>query len=356
MKHLLCVTLCWGISICLWGQIPGFQFSSNSSQIDRYTPRDVIVGRSGLYYQTPEMIRYSFLEKDRVKLKDDLTLQEAKLYESSLNDTTTFDRDAFQKQLQRIEVLKNRLYFIEKEQDSLFHIYTRDFLQYDKVSFLDFNPARSKAFFDLVYKNNTNGFGILNHTGFLIGNNTGSIYSELVSGYLGIFRVSFSAMVSSSSADSILVARRAEAFQRLITLGGNTALNLEYPLIYIHSDQNQYNIISRVLARGTADFAELGAKTDEWAGSFSLGLDLYGDVSIIKDALRFFVDLNTHVIYGNEAYQYNLGIENANFAFGQFTLGLIIADNLKLGFTLGTFSTEDPLQQSDVLLGGQVLY
>ncbi|TMM28432.1 hypothetical protein FDT66_13935 [Polaribacter aestuariivivens] len=239
--------------------------------------------------------------------------------------------------------------------DSLSNEYNKEYLQYTTWSYLKFGPKRARAFFDILYDGKGKRFSVLNNTGFNIGNNTGSIYSELVSGNLSVLRVSLGAMISSSSSDSLSMAKEDEAYQRLVSNGGNTVLNIEYPLAYIHSRNNQFNFISRLKAKGTADFPEFGTTTEEFAGSATIGIDFYADAALTNNQLRFFGAFNYNRIYGTEEFSNNLGIENSNFSFGQLTLGLVF-NNIKFSFIVLTLSSEKSLENRNVVAGGQILH
>ncbi|RNL90085.1 hypothetical protein ED312_06570 [Sinomicrobium pectinilyticum] len=315
-------------------------------------------GKLDSVYKTPEIILFNYNVLDIDTLETELSTIKNELYNNSM-DTDPVNRyhdTIISSKLARMKVIQSDLTTLNKEQDSLYHLYTKDYLQHKRVTFLTFGPKRSRALFDFIYDGSGKRFQVLNNTGFTFGNNTGSIYSELVSGNLGIFRVSLGSMISSSSSEDNETAKEEEAFQRLASYGGNTVLTMEYPLAYIHSRNNQYNLISRFIAKGSADFPEFGTTTDEFAGSASFGIDIYADASLSNNALRFFMNLNINGIFGTDTYQENLGIDNSSFSFGQVTLGLIVAENIKLSFVLGSFSSESSLQNRNVILGGQILH
>ena len=319
----------------------------------------LIVNKNKLnVYNTPEIIDYNYLSKDKTPLNEELVKLKTELYENSIDDTpnSRFHKDTIAKKKLKVNFLNKKIGNINKEQDSLYHIYTKDYLQFKKLSFLSFGPKRAKAFFDIINGNTGERFRLLNNTGFNIGNNSGSIYSEIASGNLGIIRVSLGAMISSSSSDSLAVAKKEEAYQRLITYGGNTVLKLEYPLAYIHSSNNQYNFIARLIAKGSADFPEFGTTTEKWAGSGSFGLDLYADASLDNNSLRFFANFNTNQVYGTSTFIENLEASKSQFTFGQLTLGLVVLENVKLSFIVKTWSSEANLKNSNVIAGGQFLH
>ena len=308
-------------------------------------------------YKTVEIIDYNYLSGDKEPKENELLKLKNELYQNSLGSLDArFSEEEIKKKKARIKQLSKEIDTINKQQDSLYHIYTKDYLHYKNWSYFSFGPKRSKAFFDIVYGNTGKRFRLLNNTGFNIGNNSGSIYSEIASGNLGIIRVSLGAMVSSSSSDSLEVAKKEEAYQRLITSGGNTVLKIEYPLAYIHSSNNQYNFISRAVVKGTADFPEFGTTTDKWAGSGSFGLDLYADAALDNNSLRFFVNYNINQVYGTSTFIENLDVTKSHFSFGQLTLGLVVLENVKLSFIVKTWSSESSLKNANVVAGGQFLH
>jgi hypothetical protein len=309
-------------------------------------------------FNTPEIIDYNYLKKEKNILINEFTKLKNGLYDNSKDDypNSGFKKEVIEKTKARIKFLNKKIDSIKHKQDSLYHIYTKDFLQYKRVSYFSFGPKRTKAFFDIVNGNTGKRFQVLNNTGFNIGNNTGSIYSEIASGNLGILRVSLGAMVSSSSSDSLEIAKKEEAYQRLITSGGNTVLKIEYPLAYIHTRNNQYNFISRVIAKGSADFPELGTNTEKWAGSGSFGLDFYADASVDNNSLRFYANYNINQVYGTSTFIDNLDINKPQFTLGQLTLGLVVNQNVKLSFIVKTWSSEQNLKNSNVIAGGQFLH
>jgi hypothetical protein len=215
--------------------------------------------------------------------------------------------------------------------------------------------ARALAFFDIIYNLQGDRFKVLTNTGLSFGKNTGAIYSELLNGNLGLFRVSMGAMLASSSIKDSSASIKEEAYQRLITTGGNTVMSMEYPLLYIHSRNYQYNLISRVLVKGAADLPQFGTTTTNFAGSGSIGAYLYADASLSNNTLRFFADVNINEIYGSETFRQNLDITTPDFHFGQLALGIILGGNIKISFVVATFSSQKNLTNRSVVAGGQFI-
>lgn len=360
MKKYLTITSFFLIFISgqVEGQVTGFKISNEVSSIKK--DEKVTITKSGeseQVFKTLEIIQFNYLTLTRQSKEEELSKIETELYNNSMaNDgQERFDDETIKLKSEQITTLKNEIRNIENQQDSLYYLYTNDYMKHDNLMAFSFGTLRSRAFFDMLYDNEGKQFKALGSAGINFGNNTGSIYSELASGNLGLFRVSLGTMISSNNNTDEEEGKNEEAYQRLITYGGNTVLNLEYPLIYAHSNNNQYNFISRFIAKGTADLPAFGTNTEKWAGSGSFGLDFYADAATSNNSLRFFVNLNASKIYGTDVFRDNLGTENTNFTFGQITMGLIFLENFKISFIVSTFSSENELRNRNIVAGGQVL-
>lgn len=345
-------------STTLKAQVVGFKILNQTSTIKSSEKTEIqFKDETEKVFRTLEIIQYNYLNKEKVNIDTIVSKLENELYKNSIgaDNLETYDQDIIRKKTNEIKRLRTEITSIEAKQDSLYFIYTRDYLKYNHSNILNFGKLRSEAFFDMLYSDEGKRFKALGNAGIYFGENSASIFSELISGNLGLFRVSFGSMISNSKSDSSEVKKNEQAYQRLVSYGGNTVLNLEYPLIYVHSRNNQYNLITRLIAKGAADLPAFGTSTEEWAGSGSFGLDIYGDASMSNNQLRFFFNLNAHQIYGTDVYRSNLGISNANFAFGQLSLGLVFLENFKISFIISTFSSESNLENRNIIAGGQVL-
>ncbi len=322
--------------------------------------------KSRAQLRAEQKLNYTTLESiecDYVKTKKTAKIEALKhtmigLASDSRKEKPSFNPEKIRKHRDSIRILNQEINHLQIVEDSLDFLYEKDLLNYEPAFFLNFGPLRSRAFFDLIYGNNGTRFKALSNTGISLGTNTASLYSEIVSGNIGLFRVSMGTMISNSRADSTQkqhLQQQNEAYQRLVTYGGNTVLNIEYPILYLHSNNSQYNFIGRLITKGTADFPALGTNTTKWAGSGSVGLDFYGDAALNNDKLRFFFNANANGIMGTDQFIKNLGIANDKFVFGQLSVGLIFMQNYKISFIIHTLSTEAMLQNRAVIAGGQVL-
>lgn len=201
----------------------------------------------------------------------------------------------------------------------------------------------------------------LNQAGVTFGNNSGAIYTEIAGGrFLKNFRLSLGAMVSSTNSDTEEAEKVDDAYQRLVSYGGNTVLNIEYPWFFKHSDGFKANVLSRVFLKGTADIPALGTTTEDWAGSGSIGMNIYLDAATVnfdKDAkagneIKVFFDSNFSYVIGTDLYKENLGISNSKFLFGQLTAGFVYK-SLKVSIIFATLSSEPELRKNKAIIGVQ---
>ncbi|MFH7018622.1 hypothetical protein [Flavobacterium sp. FlaQc-47] len=203
------------------------------------------------------------------------------------------------------------------------------------------------------------GNNFLGQAGVTLGSNSGAVYTEVGGGsFLKLFRLSLGVMVSNTNADTTEEEQIAEAYQKLVSYGGNTVLNIEYPWLFYKNDDYNLNILSRLFLKGTADLPAMGSKTEDWAGSGSIGMNFYVDAATIplssadKDAIKIFFDSNTSCIIGTDVYKANLGIKDSKFLFGQLTAGLVYK-SLKVSFVFATFSSEQTLRNNKTIAGIQ---
>jgi len=359
MKKIILIVILSLLSLeSLKAQVSGFKILNQTSSIKANDTANISFnGTSENVFKTLEIIQFNYLTKAKTKKENSLAALEKELYENSTapDSIAPFDEATIKTKSEAIKILKDELKKIASKQDSLYFLYTKDYLNFKKNNILGFGPVRSRAFFDILYGNEGQRFKALGNAGINFGSNTASIYSELVSGNLGLLRVSLGSMISSNRNVNLNEAKEEQAYQRLVTYGGNTVLNFEYPLMYIHSRNNLYNLISRIIGKGTADLPAFGTSTEKFAGSGSLGIDFYGDASLSNNQLRFFFNFNVNKIYGTDVYRDNLGISNSNFTFGQLSLGLVFMENFKISFIVSTLSSEESLRNKNIVAGGQVL-
>ncbi len=331
-------------TISIFCNAQSFKISNNPTLGKNYKENEE-GGYETLNFKAVDQLDIEITDKEK-EYKD--ALDNIDFGNGALSDST------IKNEQKKLDKIKNEIKELKKRRKFYRNEYIKEYLNYKKVT-LGFWNERSQAFSEILYDTKGKRFNLINNAGFNLGSNSGSVYTELVSGQLYIFRVSLGTLVSSSSDEDLETATNDEAYQRLVSTGGNTVLKFEYPLLYAHANNNQWNIISRLIGKGTADFAEFGTKTDDWAGSSSIGLDIYADIATSNNNLRFYANLNVNKIFGTDSYIKNLGIGNSDFSFGQLKLGLVFNKNISLSFVVASFSSEDSLRNKSIIAGGQIL-
>lgn len=324
---------------------------SYQDAIDKINKKDSVEA-----YQTLEWLKIERIEVDILKLKADIASNMATidadnvprlLTEQRLKDLNT-DCDKWELEINSL---------MEKK-DSLYSIYMIDYITQRRRFILSFGPDRARAFFNIMYDQD-NTWSFVQTSGLSFGNNSGSIYSELVNGNMGLFRIGFGVMVSQSNDSDSIQATQEDAYQRLASYGGNTVLKFEYPLAFVHSKDFKYNLIAKANGSLAGDLPAFGTRTSAFAGNASLGVEMYADISSDYDKenkrtpFRFFASYSLNGYSGTKEFQQNLGISNSNFLYAQLSLGVLITQTIKIS-VLYSFSSEFNLRNKGTL-GGQVL-
>jgi hypothetical protein len=353
-KAILAICCVCLLSRVVLAQAVNFKPSNEKTKIDDTSTKvGIVVGDDTKnVFETLDIIEYRRVALKRADKEKELATSLGKL---KATDGTKLSDAAFKLEKANYRAIEKAIGIIKATQDSLYYLYVKDYVNFKRCMVLNFGALRSRAFFDLMYDNEGKIVKVLNNSGINFASNTAALYSELASGSIGAIRASLGAMVVSSSDDEVEQSQE-EAYQRLATSGGNTVLKLEYPLAYIHSRNRQFNFLSRLLARGSADFAAFGTTTDKVAGSASYGIDFYGDAATENNALRFFFNFNFHRIKGTESYKENLGVNSSAFNYGQLVLGLVFVERFKISFIVNTVSSEKALRNSRLIGGGEVLH
>lgn len=328
---------------------PGFKINNNPySNINTESLKVVV--KKDTRYSTPNW-------KALTEINREIELLEAKKLQINSNISFTNDSDLTDAEIdieyEKIEKIQNLIDEKSKRSEKLYRLYMQEYVQIKKFFWLEGKP-RSRGIFDVVYGNSEGKLTTLSKTGFNLGDQTGTIYSELVSDQIWVFRVSLGASLTANNSTNE-DAKQQEAFQRLLTQGGNTTLKMEYPLFYAHSNDNRFNLLSRFIARGSADFEQFGSDTDDWAGNAALGIDLYFDFATENNKLRFFVSGEMNNIWGTKTFNNNLEIANESFTFGQASVGLTYDNFITFSFLLGVESSIDSFSNGRVNAGTQIL-
>lgn len=354
---LLVLAVIASCAINLNGQV-GFKLSTSESVIEVASLKKdtmTIDGKKDSVYRTLSLIGYERINSEISPIKKLSASMTADLDQNSRDPLHLYPDDVFKRKRDSVAMLNAMIGNMEDQKDSLYFQYVSEYVDYRKVTFCP-GILRARAVFDVVYGNEGQRFKAMGNSGVQFGaSGTASIYSEVISGNMGLIRVGFGTMLTSDDSGNDSTSQTDQAYQRLITNGGNTILTLEYPLLYANGFNNQLNAIIRPIVKGTADLPAFGTSTDKWAGSIMFGLDAYGDAALDNNQLRFFANISSFYVRGTSVYQSNLAVASPDFSFGQLTLGLVFLENFKISIIVATWSTQADLRNRNVIIGGQVL-
>ncbi|TGE25939.1 hypothetical protein E5K00_12330 [Hymenobacter aquaticus] len=184
----------------------------------------------------------------------------------------------------------------------------------------------------------------------LIGNvNNGSLYTELVGGYFGIFRIGLSTLLATSKD----TARNKEAIQRFVGGGGNSVLELTYPAIFYKSKYFETQTLLSIKA--SADIPAFGTKTDQFAGNLNPAFDVYFALTTDEREFKFFSNTRIGPVVGFKDFYTNLNISKKAFLYAQTNVGVIISENLSVSLTIPIISTQRELLYTPVRLSTQII-
>lgn len=221
---------------------------------------------------------------------------------------------------------------------------------------IGFSPSKAKAFFRFAYSENESTFSAVRNAGLTWGNNTVALNTTLFSGHVGAVRMSFGALISSSSEKEELEGIQDESLQKLVNYGGNSILLIEHPVLYIHSDRYLFNFISRATVRPALDIPGFGTFTKDFALNISSGIDNYIELGTDNEQLKLFGTFSFNGYYCNNQSKVNLGVSKNYFILMQSSIGIMIMKNVKFSILLPILSSAPQLRKTQIVAGGgQVL-
>ncbi len=220
-----------------------------------------------------------------------------------------------------------------------------------EIPFQRLFPARNSVLAEVFYHSVFNSSRLSFVDNIVIQGNLeqGNIYSELVSGNIGVFRLGFGTLLTSRN-DTIT---SEESLQKLIGGGGNAVLNAYYPVFY--SRGKNLDLYCQFAPKIAGDLPVLGSLTDEITGNVNLSGEVYVDLTSNNKAVNLFAYFRAGYIFGTPDFYDNLEVDRKGFWFGQLNVGVTLSSNIRISITTPVFSSQDKLQRFPVMIGTQVL-
>lgn len=215
-----------------------------------------------------------------------------------------------------------------------------------------FFPARNRFLARTYYSNSTDiSLEVLKNNSISISSslNQGSLYSELIAGYIGFFRIGLGAMISQSEFRSItsddiqnLTTEELDQLrksideqnsanltaQNILGGGGNLLLNLSTPLIDVRSAANNTSFIMTAFERIGFAVPSIGTISDDTqlVNQFGVQTNFWYDLDFMGER-DFAFGLSTLIsVVSNDEYEQTLGLtgDQKSFSFMELTPSLDI--------------------------------
>ena len=212
------------------------------------------------------------------------------------------------------------------------------------------NHEETNYILNIAYGENGKSKRFFSTTSVGLGFNSSSVYSEIYNDRFQFFRVGLGVMVNKSAADSIQEAQTDEAYQRLLTSGGNTVINLDYPYTYHTGKKGVYHGIGFFNLRGAADLPDFGSSTDDFLAYFSPGVNYYGEFSTKRDVFKFFFDVTGRYFFGGKNFRDNLELSKKSFGLLKLDVGIQVNNFFAISLTPFSYSNEKNFRNNRVVL------
>lgn len=162
-----------------------------------------------------------------------------------------------------------------------------------------------------------------------------SIYNELYADYFGPVRFGFGALISNKQGSSTTAdpnEKKEDAVQRLLGGGGNGVINMSYPLVsYELVDGLNFKTI--VAPKFALDVPKIGTDSEQYAFSYSPGLEGSVYYTGALDVLTFYSNFRFGITGGNSLFYQNLNkTDQSAFAFNQVSLGVAITSTFRVNY------------------------
>ena len=306
---------------------------------------------------TIKLVYYDYYLKQADTLEKEIVQRETQIKkENKIEDITKED-----------QIIQTKKQYLKKYKDAIKTIEKKHFVE-ETAFFPTILGNKQRAFEKVFSKNSERSLYLANNASLQLNRNGTILESELVSAYLGVFRVTFGSLVTNTNddtentegetddmmTDESVQTDNTEAFQRLLEGGGNAFLNLELPLFLYQS--KRWFLYANTSGRVGLEISEFSDDIDTSTGNGNISGNLYTSISTDNKELTFFGYINYGVYFGADSFYERLEINNNNeFWFGKVTAGVTIQNRLRFSLTFNTFSSEKNLRSGNIVIGAQIL-
>jgi len=298
-------------------------------------------------------------EVNRKHYEEVLKKQNAELTELNKElEKAIGDRDAMDKIEEKIKAKEIQLKKTEEEKEVRLALFDGNYSAILPTK----NKLYRQQFFQSMYNKGSDKTSFVNSFSLAANSDGALAQSEVVTDNLGIFRIAFGSMVTSSSEKptddaEIQEETEQEAIKRLINGGGNFYLEVVLPLLTTNNENEGWvtwytyaNVI------GASDIKGFGNNLDTSTANVSGGLTTYAGVTSDNGKFNFFVQANLNYTLGSDDFYQNLGLtEEKGFVNGKFVAGITMLNTFRLSAIVSTFGSDEKLRNGDVTFGVQIL-
>ncbi|AXG74191.1 hypothetical protein DVK85_08045 [Flavobacterium arcticum] len=285
------------------------------------------------------------------KYRDSISAYEKKRFEVG-KESATILTDSIKANRARLIALRAHISKLRKEKNKKIRL------------FPSWDQNNKMYFFQEFYDEDNIHTNYLNNVSLLFDNTT--VQSELLSDYLGPFRLAFGTVINANSdkddeateedSSEITKEEQQDELQRIINGGGNFYLNAQLP-VHAYTSTNFLEIIS-LNGRFSSDIEGVGSDVEATDVKYGVNASAYLALTTDQKKFGFFVNAEYGWISGTNNFRDDFGLQKVfdKPAFwGKVVVGIMLNSKVTISITSKSISNYDSLLSDKVMVGIQLL-
>jgi len=177
----------------------------------------------------------------------------------------------------------------------------------------------------------------------------GSIYAELFSDYIWVFRLGLGTVFANAEEVHLGDTTGAD-MQRFFAGGGNVVFNSAVPL-FCMQNSNYGGLFMYALPKFGLDLPVLGSTTDKITNNFDIGGEIHGILISIAQKFKFFGHIRAGYVIGSSNFYQMIGYNDKRpFGFGQWGVGCKLTSSLSISISGALFGPKPLTNKFGVML------
>lgn len=209
---------------------------------------------------------------------------------------------------------------------------------YYNINYFLGNPKWRTSFFPIRYASSTdffythldtNSVEAFSNTALQLGENKSIVATDLLTGYIGVFRVRLSSTFYNANDTDTSEA----LIEKVYNGGGLFALNANYPLFYRKGTYAKFMLDANLRFSGDVNAFGTELPKDDLVGYFEPSLSAYLELSFNNQGVSVFGNLKAALLYGTKAFDrviFNQA-RKGSFAVTEIYAGINFSNRLRLG-------------------------